>query len=113
MRDVFHTDDGDFHQAVLALNRLVLVRLVVERLALKDDFADEWEWMVWPVRGPWDDSEAALQGRESSLEAAKQQAFDAGISMLADMTRYRAAYLPSFAAMKALDAWPEFVPTMR
>ncbi len=101
MLDVFQTDDGAFHQAVLSLNQLVLVRLVVERLAL----TSEWEWMVWPAAELWDGDGSPVTGREPSLALAKRAAFDTGISMLADLTRDRATALPDLLAMRQTIHW--------
>ena len=100
MQDVFETDDGTFHQAVLSLNKLILVRLVVERLALKSNSLVEWEWTVWPVHSLWDGSGAPVSGRKPSLSAAKRQAFDVGTAMLADLTRDQATVLPGQLAMR-------------
>ncbi len=93
MLDVFQTDDGIFHRAVLSLNKLVLVHLVVERLAMLSGQATEWEWMVWPMHALWAVDPTPVSGRETLILDAKRQAFDTGISMLADLTRDRATSL--------------------
>ncbi len=87
MLDVFETDDGYFHQATLSLNRLTLVRLVVERLAFTSERPAYWEWIVWPAAELADGDATPLSGSEPSLAAAKRQAFDASISILADLTK--------------------------
>ena len=69
--------------------------------------------MVWPVGGPWEDSEAAIQGKETTLPAAKQHAFDAGISLLADITRDRAPYLPAYHDMRSVNSFAGAAMMMR
>ena len=105
MLNVFQTDDGMFHQAVLSLNKLVLVRLVVEKLPLMSDSAEEWEWMAWRTVELWDGEILPVSGRETSLHAAKRQAFDTGISMLTDLTQDRATGLPAIVAMRLHEIW--------
>lgn len=105
MLNVFETDDGMFHQAVLSLNKVVLIRLVVEKLALRSDSAAEWEWMVWRTVGLWDGEMLPVSGRETSLSTAKRQAFNTGISMLADLMGNPAASLPALFAMQLHEHW--------
>ena len=107
MLNVFRTDDGMFHQAVLSLNKLVVVRLVVEKLALKSESAAEWEWewMAWRTAEVWDEEVLPVSGREASLHAAKRRAFDAGMSMLTDLTQDRATGLPAIVGMRLHEHW--------
>ena len=105
MLNVFETDDGMFHQAVLSLNKSMLIRLVVEKLPLKGDPAAEWEWMVWRSARTWDEETVPVSGRETSLNTAKRQAFDAAVMMLSNLTRDRAIGLPAFLAMPLNPHW--------
>ena len=91
MLDVFETDDNIFYQATLSLNRLILVRLVVERLAFTTERLADWEWMAWPAAELMDGDGTPLSGREPSLAAAKRLAFDAGLAVLAELAKDCAA----------------------
>ena len=98
-------NDGLFHQAAISLNKQVLIRLVVEKRALKTDHAGEWEWMAWRTAGSWGENVVPISGRALSLNMAKRQAFDTAISMLAELARDRPTSLLAPFAMCPHEHW--------
>ena len=105
MLKVFQTDDGTFHQAMLSLNKIALVRLVVEMVPPAGDAFPEWEWTVWPASDLWDHDGSPVSGREASLPAAQRQALETGTSILADLMRDRVPDLPAQWAMQPGHPW--------
>ena len=86
MQNAFHSDDGGFYQSAMRLHGTPVIRMTVEKLVIKRSRVS-WEWTVWAVPGEWREPDIDWHGTAPSLLAAELAAMDAGIAMVASLTR--------------------------
>jgi hypothetical protein len=79
MLDIFLTDDGEYHQAVLSDDSEDIVTLTVDKPMPGSNEPGGWDLMVWDTDRWWRGPSTTRYGSEASLEAVKLAASDAKV----------------------------------
>jgi hypothetical protein len=88
MLSAFSTKDGRFHQSAISLDKVTLIQIAVEALALSEESVAEWDWCVWLGPSLGSAPGRGRHGSASSLLEAKKMAIGGAVALLHELTSH-------------------------